>query len=184
VEPGEALMEAAQVVLERAVEAADGADARRAGHGLVECLLDRRLGLVGELEAVAAEELDPVVAIRVVRGGDDDAEVEPVAADQERRAGGREHAAQQRLTAGGGYARRDGGLEHLARLAGVADDEHPGGRAGRALDAGGGRAGERQGEIRGEELARDAADPVRTEQTAGQGAGASAWRTAAAYGPS
>ena len=48
--------------------------------------------------------------------------------------------------------------------------EHPRGRAGRALDAGGGRAGERQGEIRGEELARDAADPVRAEQTAGQDA--------------
>ena len=170
VEAGEALVEAAQVVLERAVEAADGADAARARHRLVERLLDRRLGLVGELEAVAAEELDAVVAVRVVRGGDDDAEVEPVAADQQRRAGGREHAAEQRLAAGGGDPGRDGGLEHLARLAGVADDEHPRGRAGRALDAGGGRAGERQGEIRGEELARDAADPVRAEQTAGQGA--------------
>ncbi len=44
----------------------------------------------------------------------------------------------------------------------------------RALDACGGRAGERQGEIRGEELARDTAHPIGAKELAG-GAG---WRRA------
>ena len=47
--------------------------------------LDPLLGGVGELGAVAAEELDAVVAPGVVGGGDDDREVEPEAADQDRR---------------------------------------------------------------------------------------------------
>ena len=81
----------------------------------------------------------------------------------------------------------DGGLEHLARLARVADDQHARGRAVGALDARGGGAGERQRELGGEELARDAADAVGAEQPARGAGGAaltSASRTAAACGPS
>ena len=95
-----------------------------------------------------------------------DAEVEPVAADQQRRARRRQHAAEQRLAAGGGDAGGDRGLEHLARLARVADDEHARG-ARRRRDARRGGAGERQREVGGEELARDAADAVGAEQAAG-----------------
>ena len=160
-------MQAAQVVLERAVQAPDGADVGRARRRLVERALDLELGVVGELEAVAAEELDAVVAVRVVRGGDDDAEVEPVAADQQRRAGRRQHAAEQRLAAGGGDPGGHGGLEHLARLARVADDEHARGARGEAARAVAARASDER-ELGGEELARDAADAVGAEQPAGQ----------------
>jgi hypothetical protein len=78
VERGEALVQAAQVVLLRAVQrrtrpigppVAPGSSSRRSMAGL---------GLVAELEAVGAEELDAVVAVRVVRRRDDRGEVEPV----------------------------------------------------------------------------------------------------------
>ena len=60
-----------------------------------------------------------------------------------------------------------GGLEHLARLARVADDEHARASASR-LQRGG--AAEAERELGGEQLARDAADAVGPEQLAGQGA--------------
>src|ERR1700709_1100628 len=46
------------------------------------------------------------------------------AADRERAGGGRQDAAERRLAARGGDAGGQRGLEHLARLAGVADDQH------------------------------------------------------------
>ena len=80
VEVGEALVQRAQVVLLRAVERADAADRGRRAPGRAEALLqaalDLELGRVGELEAVAAEELDAVVAVRVVRGAEHRGEVE------------------------------------------------------------------------------------------------------------
>jgi hypothetical protein len=180
VEAGEALVQRAQVVLQRALQRADAADRRGGGAvGRLQRALDLQLDGVGQLEPVAAEELDAVVAVRVVRGAQDDAEVERVATDQERRAGRREHAAEQRFAAGGGDARGDRGLEHLAGLAGVADDEHAG-HGG--VDAPRRRTGERQRQFRGQELPGDSPHPVGAEELAGQAVSAS--RTAAACGPS
>jgi hypothetical protein len=127
--------------------------------------LDRRLGVVGELVAVRAEELDAVVGVRVVRRRDDGRQVEPVAADEQRRGRGRQHAALQHVAAGGRDARRQRRLQHLAGLAGVADDQHL-----RALDGRLDRDGttQPQGEVRSEDLAGDPADAVGSEEPAGQ----------------
>ena len=65
------------------------------------------------------------------------------------------------VAAGGRDARRERGLEHLARLAGVADDEHPGVLRADLLD---GRAAQRERELGGEQLTGDAADAIRAEQ--------------------
>ena len=164
IEAGEALVQRAQVVLERAVQRPHAADAaaRGAAVGRVERALDLQLDGVGELEAVAAEELDAVVAVRVVRRAEHDAEVEAVALDQQRRARRREHAAQQRLAARRGDAGRHGGLQHLAGLARVADDQHA--RAWRASTRCGRGAGERQRQLRGQELARDSPNTVGAEE--------------------
>ena len=76
-------------------------DAGRRG----EQLLDLLLGRVGQLVPLRVEELDAVVLGRVVRGGDDDAEVEREQRDRRRRqdaaedavAAGRDDAARERL---------------------------------------------------------------------------------------
>ena len=172
VEVLEALVQRAQVVLERAVEGAHAAGMLGDRRRLLEHRLDLGLGGVRQLVAVAAEELDPVVLVRVVRGRQHDREVEPVTLDQQRRAGRRQDAAEQRLAPGRGDARGDGGLEHLARLARVPDDQDTRGVVGR--DARGGRAGEREGQFGRQELARDTAHTVGAEELAG-GAG---WRRA------
>ena len=64
----------------------------------------------------------------------------------------------------------DGGLEHLARLARVADDQDTRGAPVGALHARRGGARERKGEFRGNELARDTTDAVGAEEPA-RGAG-------------
>ncbi len=87
-------------------------------------LLDRRLGLIRELEAICPEELDAVVLIGVVRGGDHHCELQTVAAHQQRRSGRRKHAAEQHIAAGGGHSGCDRVLQHLPGLARVADDQH------------------------------------------------------------
>ena len=53
-----------------------------------------------------------------------DAEVQAVAPDEQRHGGRRQHATEQHVAAGSGDAGRQRGLEHLAGLARVADDEH------------------------------------------------------------
>ena len=90
---------------------------------------------------------------------------------QQRRAGRGQHAAEQDVAARGGDAGGQGGLEHLAGLARVADDEHAR-SVGLGLQRGGAAEGERQ--LRGQQLARDAANAVGPEELAGQGAGSSA----------
>src|SRR5699024_5571110 len=57
----------------------------------VQAGLDGVLERVGELEATAGEELDAVVRHRVVRGGDDHAEVDVQGGGQVRDAGRRQH---------------------------------------------------------------------------------------------
>ena len=95
---------------------------------------------VDELEAVGAEELDAVVAPRIVRGGDDHAGVKAVLAGQERD-GGRGYDAGA-LDAGSGRAQAGGerGGDPGARFAGIAAEEHGGLRGGFAQRMGEGKA--------------------------------------------
>ena len=76
---------------------ADAVDGAAAGAGRVEERLDLLLGLVGQLVPGAVEELDAVVLGRVVRGGDDDAEVEREQRDRRRRQHAGEHGVAARL---------------------------------------------------------------------------------------
>ena len=163
VEALEAHVQLAQVVLQRAVQRADPPD-RGAGRGRVlERALDGPLGVVVELVAVGAEELDPVVPVGVVRGREHDGQVEPVAAREQRRGGRGQDPAQQRVPARGGDAGSGGGLEHGARLAGVAQHQH---LRPRGLAQAGGGPGERQGELGRDQLARHPADTIGAEQLA------------------
>ena len=102
-----------------------------------------------------------------MRGAEHGGEVEAVGAQQQRRGGRGQDAAEQRLAAGRRHAGGHRGLEHLAGLARVADDEDA--WSARAALAGAGRRGpgERERELRGEELPGDAADAVGPEQLAG-----------------
>jgi hypothetical protein len=166
VEIVETLMKGAQVVLRRAVQVAHATD--RARRGVRPACRDREFDLdlcvVGELVAVAAEELDPVVAPAVVRGRQHDAEVEAVAVDQQRRRRRGQDPRQQRIAAGRADAGGDRGLEHLARLACVAHDQD---LRTVGFELGCGRTRERERELGADELARDAADAVGPEQPAG-----------------
>ena len=90
---------------------------------------------------------------------------------QQRRAGRGQHAAEQDVATRGGDAGGQGGLEHLAGLARVADDEHAR-SLGLGLQRGGAAKAECQ--LRGQQLACDTADAVGPEELAGQGAGSSA----------
>src|SRR5205807_2591140 len=96
-------------VLEVAVRGhSDSVDlARCLGGRRVEQSLDLLLGGVSELPAVRGKELDAVVLGRVVRGGDDGAEVEGEQRDGRRRQDAREH----RVTAGRRHTTRKGVLE-------------------------------------------------------------------------
>ncbi len=134
--------------------------------GLLEMALDRVLGVVRQLEPVGREQLDPVVLVGVVRRRDDRGHVELVAAQQQRRRRGRQHSAEQRVAARRGDPCGDRRLEHLARLAGVADDQHlrP---LGACLLHRGPRQCER--ELGRQELSGAAPDTVRAEQLPGQG---------------
>ena len=178
VEPG---VQLAQVVLERAVEVADTPHRAAGGRALLEQRLDLLLRLVRQLVAVGAEELDPVVVEGIVRGGQHHAEVEPVAAHEQRRGRGGQNTSQQGGSARLGDAGRSGRLEHVAGLARVPQDEDlwPPPTRRRPADRGG---GERQGELGGDVLARDPAHAVGAEEATGQRV--TAWRTAGACAPS
>ncbi len=160
---GEALGQLLQVILERAVERPDPADVRRLGRGSVERGLDLVLGVVVELESVAREQLDAVVLVGVVRRRDHRREVKAVAAHQQRRRRRREHAGEPGIATRRSHPGGDRGLEHLARLARVADDQdlrtlrfHPRHRS----------TGQREREVGRQEMSRPATDAVRAEQLA------------------
>ena len=180
VEVLEAQLELAQVVAGGAVQLADDAGGVAGGAAVRSTSASIRAScVVGELRAVGAEELDAVVPVGVVRGGDHGRQVEAVAA---RRAGRRPASAARRRAA---RARRprprpsaSARLEHLARLARVAHDQHlRRRRPARARP----RRGRARRQLGREELAGDAAHAVGAEQL---GQAASAWRTAGACGPS
>ena len=129
---------------------------------LVEQRLDLLLGRVRELAAVSVEELDAVVLGRVVRGGDDGAEVEREQRDGRRRQDAREHGMAARRGDAGG----EGALELAARRARVASDEHrPAARPERR------RAAEPLDELGGEILADDSPYAVGAEVASRQGRG-------------
>ena len=126
--------------------------------------LDALLDVVGQLGAAAGEQLDAVVAVRVVRGRDH----RPEAAAAGRLEGddGRRHDAEavddDALAGQPGDERR---LQHRRRDAGVAADDG----LGAAEDAGRGAA-EVEGERRGQVGVGDAADAVGAELHARAGA--------------
>ncbi len=166
-ELGEAGVQLAQVILAGAPQRADAPDRGAPAAGpVLERPLDLKLRGVGELEAVGAEELDPVVLVGVVRGGDDRREVEAVAGDQQRRGGRGQHPAEQGVAAGGADSGGERRLEHLPGLAGVADYEHLGTLG---LSERGGRATEAERELGGEQLSGDAPYAVGAKQLASHG---------------
>ncbi len=186
----EAHVELAQVVLAGAPQLADPADrSRRAGRvEILEAALDRQLALVRELVAVAREELDAVVVVGVVGGGDHNRQVEAVASDQQRRGRGGQHTPEQRVATGGADTGGDRRLEHLARLAGVADDQHLGALG---LCLAGGGTSRAPGRARRSGTHRQRRERRRSRTACGPCSrpplyrrGSSAWRTAASYGPS
>ena len=142
-----------EVVLLRALEPLDRASA---GSGSVEEGLDRLVVLVRELLASRPEDLHPVVLRRVVRGGDDDAEILGKQGD----GGRREHARDQSRTACGRDASRDRLLELRPGRACVATNEN-------ATPAGPERGGltDLLDQLGCEVFARDPADAVGSEVT-------------------
>ena len=95
-----------------------------------EYFLDAGFVVVGELEAVAIEELYTVVFRRVVRSADDRAAAERPAQGRAAYAGRRYDAEVYRVAAGRSYAGHERGLEHFAGESGVAPNRYFG-----ALDA-------------------------------------------------
>src|SRR5580765_2368617 len=89
------------------------------GRRLLEQRFDLLLLRIGEFLTVAVEELDAVVLGRVVRRRDHAAEVE----GQERDCGCRQHARDDRASAGRGDAAREGVLELGTGCTRVAPDE-------------------------------------------------------------
>ncbi len=159
----EARPETLEHVLEVAVARdADVIDLTAAARRSVEQRLDLLFGCVAQLVAVAVEELDAVVLGRVVRCGDDDAEVEA----KQRDCGCRHDAGEHGRAAGGGDAACERLLELFARCARVTTDEDAA-----AARPEGRRLSELLEELDGDELADDAADAVRAEEVPRHGAG-------------
>ena len=166
VEVTEPFLQGAQVVVEGAVQRPHAPEALGPGRLALQVRLDLRLHRVGQLVAVGAEELDPVVDVGVVGGRQDHAEVKAITLDQHRRSRGGQDTAEQDVAAAGRDPRGDARLEHLARLAGVADDEHLGTLGVDPLRRG---TSQCQGQLCGHDLAGRAADPVRAEQVSSLG---------------
>ena len=155
-QPGQIRAESLEHVLEvrvgRDLDAFDRALilGRRSG----EQRLDLLLGFVGELPAATVEELDPVVLGRVVRGGDDAAEVERL----QRHGRSRQHPGDHAVAAGRDDTARERLLELDARLARIPADED-------LLGAGPerGRPPETFDQLRRQELANDATHTIGAE---------------------
>ena len=86
-------------------------------------VLDPLLHLVGELVALAVEDLDAVVLIGVVGGGDDDAGVRLAAHRQIGHRRGGDDAQGHHVAAHGAQTRHQGRLQHIGGDAGVLADE-------------------------------------------------------------
>ena len=86
---------------------------------------DARLDLVGQFIAVRPEQLDAVVFIRVVGGGDHHAEVAAHRARQHRDRRRRNRSEQQDVGADRGEARDQRIFDHVAREPRILADHHP-----------------------------------------------------------
>ena len=75
---------------------------------------DLKLGFIRELRTVRAEQLDAVILIRVVRGGDDDAEVQAQRAGEHGDGRSRQGAGQGDVHAGADEAGGQGRFQHIA----------------------------------------------------------------------
>ena len=122
------------------------------------------LRLVVELATVAAEQLDAVVPVGIVRGRYCRGHIEPVLAAEQGGCRGRQDPAEQDVTSGLGNPGSQGGLEHRTRFTGVADDQDPWPVHGQGGSAG---PADGNGEFCIQDLADAAADSVRAEQFAG-----------------
>ncbi len=155
-------------------EPGDAADVGPGGLqlGLREGVLDALLDDVGQLDASAREDLDPVVGRRVVGCRDHDAEVGVAIGDQERGGGRRQHAGIEHVDTRGGESCSDGRREELTRDAGIARDD-----SGQALACGtagigratlaqddGSRLGQGECEVGGEGAVGQPPHAVRAEQ--------------------
>ena len=147
----EALEHVLEVAIGRDLDPVDGAAAGRRG---VEQRLDLLLGPVGQLAPVAVEELDAVVGGRVVRSGDDHAEIEGEQRDRRSRQDSGEHG----VAARGDDPARERLLELRPRAARVPPDEDAS-----ATGPQGRRLAELLDELCGQVLADDPADAVRAE---------------------
>ncbi len=85
---------------------------------------DLELDLVGQLVAVRPEQLDAVVVIRVVRGGDHHAEIGAHRARQHRNRRRRHRAGQQHIHPDRSEARHQRGLDHITGQPRVLADQH------------------------------------------------------------
>ena len=129
--------------------------------GGAEQLLDLLLVRVRQLAPAAVEELDAVVFRRVVRGGNDDAQV--LAEERDRRS--RQHAGEDGVPARRRDAGGEGALESRAGRSRVAADEDPAAAAAPERR----RTTEPLDERRRQVLAVDTADAVGTEVPPRQG---------------
>ena len=82
------------------------------------------LDVVGELEAVGAEQLDAVVVERIVRGRDHHAEIGAHGAREHADRRRRDRAGEQDVHADRGEAGDQRGLDHVAGEPGILADEH------------------------------------------------------------
>ena len=147
-----------------APDGADGGAPRRVGR-FPDGGLELLLGGFGELVAAGPEELEAVVLVGIVGGGDHDAAVEIERADEIGESGRRHDAAEERLCAGGAEAGHGRRLEEVAREAGIAPDEKPG-TAVELGDSGDGGAGQRGGEFGGQIDVGEPPDAVGSEEFA------------------
>ena len=87
-------------------------------------LLDPGLRVVGQLESISGEELDPVVLKRVVRGGDDHSRICPKASREERDAWSGHGTSKEDVHTHRADARRHGRLQQISREARVLSDDY------------------------------------------------------------
>ncbi len=147
-----------------------GYDLGVSGRGVVARLIqDQRLhlGLVGvwKLRPVGLEDLDAVVGVWVVGGGDDDAGVEVVGPGQVGHARRRQHPRHRRLAARLPDAAHQAGTYGHAGLAGVVPQDDPAGPAALPEKAGDRLAEVDHGLLVEREPARRPADAVGAEQS-------------------
>jgi len=114
----EALLDELDIPTARVVEPLGTAQLGRGGpvrRPLFEALLDAPLQLIRQLIAVTAKQLDAIVAVGIVRGGDDDADIGAQAARQHRDRRGRQRSDQDDIHPHRDKAGGQRRLEHVTR---------------------------------------------------------------------